>query len=179
MPLTAITRRLEEYDYASTSLDLRGKSRQSNDNQSSPSVPRLKVRRFVTALKQFHIPPCIIKPSQRSNLTYLAIHNNLLDKCELPLLWDVCCRYMPQLEALCCRNHDVGDDGLDLLIKALMTNKARGEMGLKELYLSHCNKAAKDLLPSPRHWKIAVVNSKTCRYSAWDPTALKKMEQGL
>ena len=148
--LTAITLRLEEYDYASTSLDLRGKGRQSNDNQSSPSVPRLKVRRFVTALKQFHIPPCIIKPYQRSNLTYLAIHNHLLDKCELPLLWDVCCRYMPQLEALCCRNHDVGDDGLDLLIKALMTNKARGdcsetqeEMGLKELYLSHCNISCK------------------------------------
>jgi len=155
--LASATTRLEEGDEALTSIDLRGKGGRSASGalrRPDAPVPRPKIRRFVSALERIGNPAPFLQPSRSCQLKYLALHNHFLDPCELPLLFDAL-PLISSLETLVLFHHDVGDEGVDLLMKALVGARRGGELGsgsrtmattskgsasgLKELFLSHCN----------------------------------------
>mmetsp|Transcript_27709 Transcript_27709/g.49930 ORF Transcript_27709/g.49930 Transcript_27709/m.49930 type:complete len:436 (-) Transcript_27709:195-1502(-) len=167
--LASATARLEEHDAALTSIDLRGKGSHSGRlERSDAPVPRPKIRRFTAAFRHHHDhPPPSLQPSGSCQLTYLALHNHFLDPCELPFLFDAL-PSIPSLETLVLFHHDVGDEGVELLMQALTSTSNGGEInsdgrtnekishddlavskttenawGLKELYLSHCNVSCK------------------------------------
>ena len=169
--LAYATTRLEEHDAALTSIDLRGKGRSHPGRlkRSDAPVPRPKIRRFTAAFRHHghdHPPPSL-QPSGSCQLTYLALHNHFLGPCELPFLFDAL-PFISSLETLVLFHHDVGDEGVELLMQALMSTSNGGEIssdgrtnekishddlavskttekawGLKELYLSHCNISCK------------------------------------
>lgn len=154
------------------SIDLRGNTNEGDLGYSDAHVPRSEIRRFVAALKTHGHPPLSMQMARSCScqLNYLALHNNFLDRSEMPLLFDAL-PCIPFLENFVLFNHDVGDVGVDLLMHTLMgvnqsnTNNKSFESdltleneeggnsdlieiehktwGLKELYLSHCNISCK------------------------------------
>lgn len=187
--LASITSRLERRGASAslTSIDLRGKGRRTAGRRSddTPSdrgddddaiVPRPTIRRFVAALAGFGNvgwgagggpPPSVSTARSSCQVTYLALHNHLLDRCELPLLFDAL-PHMPSLETLVLFHHDLGDEGVELLMHAFkggndgdcdndnscacddvaqdvvaVSKSKDSPHGLRELYLSHCNISCK------------------------------------
>ncbi|KAL9191208.1 hypothetical protein ACHAXT_000914 [Thalassiosira profunda] len=156
--LPSATERLERGDASLTSIDLRGKGRGCTEG-SDDAVPRAKIATFVAALKRRCRPLPGLQPSANCKLSHLALHNHFLDPSELPLLFDAL-PHISTLDTLVLFFHDVGDEGVGMLMQALtgsarcgvaneehycnyegitsMTPRASAG-GLKELYLSHCN----------------------------------------
>ena len=127
--LSSATERLQQHDAYLTSIDLRGRGRvddggtsdTSSDatDDSKSSVPRKKIIRFIAAIKQYSRPPPSLQPSQSCQLENLALHNHFLDPCELEVLFAKALPTLCSLRCLVLFFHDVGDRGVDLLMKAL------------------------------------------------------------
>ena len=124
--LSSATNRLEHRDSTLTSIDIRG--------AFGSRARRSTVRRFVAALKRcssrlqrtIHFPsqqpPQYITPTAAwCCLRHLSLHNRLLEKSELPHLFGAL-PHVPTLEVLVLFNHDVGDDGMVMLMEALAGN---------------------------------------------------------
>ena len=155
--LASATDRLEQFDTTLATLDLRGKWGPTLES-SDTNIPRSEIVRFIAALRKHCNPPPSLKGTHSWKLKHIHLHNNFLDPCELPLLFDAL-PCIPSLETFLLVNHDVGDGGVDLLMHALSgdsqsygrykahesysvipnENESAESCGLKELYLSHCN----------------------------------------
>lgn len=124
--LTSITNRLKQRDTALTSIDLRGKGRTgdccSDTDADTPAVPRQKIRQFTSALKHILHPLCSIRTSDSCQLKFLAFHNHFLDPCEMPLLFDALQFISSSLDTLVLFHHDLGDEGVELLMQSLACN---------------------------------------------------------
>lgn len=144
--------RLEQQDVWMSGIDLRGKGkRRRQSDEEHRDAPSHLIEKFSLALKYY----------DRPQLKTLALHNHFLDPKELPLLFDAL-PFIPSLDSLVIFHHDLGDDGVELLLQTLMcktdspTSKVKKDnvddetlsttssfgqqtTPLKELFLSHCN----------------------------------------
>ena len=122
--------RLEQHDFQLTCIDLRGKGKRRSDDYGDhydreKAVPNPLIEKFALALKYY----------DRPQLKSVALHNHVLDQMELPLMFDAL-RFIPALDSLILFHHDVGDNGVQTLLQALLESTETAP--LKELYLSHC-----------------------------------------
>ena len=118
--------RLEQRDARLSCIDLRGRGKIQKKQKPAPSP---LIEKFALALKYY----------DRPQLKSLALHNHFLDPIELSLMFDAL-RFIPSLDSLVLFHHDLGDDGVQLLMQALLGGKESSTttVPLKELYLSHC-----------------------------------------
>lgn len=122
--------RLEQRDCRLFAIDLRGKGKRridddDDDDALTAAAPNPLIEKFALALKCY----------DRHQLKSLALHNHFLDPIDLPLMFDAL-KFIPALDSLVLFHHDLSDDGIQLLMQALLGSKETAP--LRELYLSHC-----------------------------------------
>ena len=127
--LMPATLRLEQRDCQLTSIDLRGKGKRRSDDCGDHDQDREVINplleKFALALKYY----------DRPHLKSVALHNHVLNQAEFPLMFDAL-KKIPALDSLIIFHHDLANDGVQLLVQALLESKETAP--LKELYLSHC-----------------------------------------
>ena len=127
--LIPATLRLEHRDSQLTSIDLRGKGKKRSDDcgdhDQGRAVINPLIEKFALALKYY----------DRPHLKSVALHNHVLNQTEFPLMFDAL-KYIPALDTLILFHHDLADNGVLVLVQALLESKETAP--LKELYLSHC-----------------------------------------
>ena len=122
--LMPATLRLEQRDSQLTSIDLRGKGKRRGDDQDREVINPL-IEKFALALKYY----------DRPQLKSVALHNHVLNQTEFPIMCDAL-KFTPALDSLIIFHHDLGNDGVQILVQVLLESKET--VPLKELYLSHC-----------------------------------------